>query len=80
MYERQPNLPIQTAHRRLHMESKDDAIPFPQKAADHATRIVQKMVKVFQAVREAWKKVHIKRLNIVQAVQVTSLKAQVVQV
>ena len=55
MYERQPNLPIDIAHRGLHMENKDDAIPFPQKAANHATRIVQKMAKAFQAVKEAWK-------------------------
>ena len=41
MYGRQPNLPIDTAHRGLHMENKDDAILFPQKAASHATKILQ---------------------------------------
>ena len=55
MYGRQPNLPIDIAHRGLHIENKDDAIPFPQKAASHATKIVQKMAKAFQTVKEAWK-------------------------
>ena len=40
MYGRQPNLPIDIAHRGLHTEDKDDTIPFPQKAASHATKIV----------------------------------------
>ena len=48
MYGRQLNLPIDIAHRGLHMENKDDAIPFPHKAANHATRIVQKMAKVLK--------------------------------
>ena len=55
MYGRQPNLPIDIAHRGLHTEDKDDTIPFPQKAASHATKIVKKMAKAFQTVKEAWK-------------------------
>ena len=55
MYGRQPNLPIDIAHQGLHMENKDDAIPFSQKVASHATKIVQKMAKAFQTVKKAWK-------------------------
>lgn len=37
------------------MECKDDSIPFPQRAAEHAARIVRRMTKAFQSVKEAWK-------------------------
>ena len=55
MFGRQPNLPIDIAHRGLQMECKDDSIPFPQRAAEHAARIVRRMTKAFQSVKEAWK-------------------------
>ena len=37
------------------MECKDNSIPFPQRAAEHAARIVRRMTKAFQSVKEAWK-------------------------
>ena len=37
------------------MECKDELIPFPQRAAEHAARIVRRMTKAFQSVKEAWK-------------------------
>ena len=53
IYGRQPNLPFDIAHLGLHMENNDDAIPFPPKTASYATKIVQKMAKAFQNVKEA---------------------------
>ena len=55
MFGRQPNLPIDIAHRGLQMENRNDSIPFPQRAAEHAARIVRRMAKAFQSVKEAWK-------------------------
>ena len=37
------------------MENKDGSMLFPQKAADHITRILQKMAKFFQTVMESLK-------------------------
>ena len=37
------------------MENRDDSIPYPQKAAEHAAKIIRKMAEAFQSVRKAWK-------------------------
>ena len=57
MFGRQPNIPMDIAHRGLHVQEAgaDNLTPFPQKAAEHAAKIIKRMTEAFQTVKEAWK-------------------------
>ena len=56
VFGRQPNLPLDIVHQGMRAtQDENEPLPMPQRAAQHASKIVNKLADAFQAVKKAWK-------------------------